>query len=526
MFSSRRRRPASRELRRSSSPSVGNVVQTRCGAYTRRFWRLRSFVSFQPSSRLLELELAVVESELHGEHAVAQFYMLSTSSKRGAPPSDDSRPYKRQATSSPEEGELDDGTPPASRRSPTPMKTTKLGNKVPFPFKKKLQDNKSEGSQSGRGQPSAYSRLPDEDRRPERSLPPRPHVVPDSRADSHRGGDYRSRHDDSTASRGRWDRDERRYDDDRSFYGDRWEPRDPSPRSPRRHPRRRSSRSRSRSTGRSRSPYSPESTGREKHRLPPPRSPILDTYSSSYDDRDIGRDRRYNGSSRSGWDGDSYVPNDDYRTRDSRDSWRRDDGYSRRLDDDRDSSRVNGGDSYRPMSPRSNVSPRNPYSPRASRAYDSHRSPERLRSPPPPPPNEYAPPPPSSPPPAPSNLPSRHAAVKIPLPRRPPTPKRSPNHSLLEPDEKSNNVEKSKENGHSRAVARRDRRKPVQRTRADDLIAYGRIFEGCGSKSDYDIITKLGEGTFGYVLFHALWLVLSAKLDCMTIVKCTKPGTT
>ncbi|THH29699.1 hypothetical protein EUX98_g4482 [Antrodiella citrinella] len=33
----------------------------------------------------------------------------------------------------------------------------------------------------------------------------------------------------------------------------------------------------------------------------------------------------------------------------------------------------------------------------------------------------------------------------------------------------------------------------------DDLKAYGRAFEGCGARDDYDIITKLGEGTFGEV---------------------------
>ena len=43
----------------------------------------------------------------------------------------------------------------------------------------------------------------------------------------------------------------------------------------------------------------------------------------------------------------------------------------------------------------------------------------------------------------------------------------------------------------------RSRRKPVHRTREEEIAAYGRIFEGCGKQSDYDITTKLGEGTSG-----------------------------
>ena len=46
----------------------------------------------------------------------------------------------------------------------------------------------------------------------------------------------------------------------------------------------------------------------------------------------------------------------------------------------------------------------------------------------------------------------------------------------------------------------RPKRKAVQRTREEEMVAYGRIFEGCGLQSDYDVLTKLGEGTFGCVL--------------------------
>jgi serine/threonine-protein kinase BUR1 len=36
-------------------------------------------------------------------------------------------------------------------------------------------------------------------------------------------------------------------------------------------------------------------------------------------------------------------------------------------------------------------------------------------------------------------------------------------------------------------------------SRKEEEEAYGRTFLGCGSITDYDITTKLGEGTFGLV---------------------------
>ncbi|TDL21991.1 Pkinase-domain-containing protein [Rickenella mellea] len=39
----------------------------------------------------------------------------------------------------------------------------------------------------------------------------------------------------------------------------------------------------------------------------------------------------------------------------------------------------------------------------------------------------------------------------------------------------------------------------VKRTREEEKKAYGRVFAGCGQKDDYNILTKLGEGTFGEV---------------------------
>ena len=53
------------------------------------------------------------------------------------------------------------------------------------------------------------------------------------------------------------------------------------------------------------------------------------------------------------------------------------------------------------------------------------------------------------------------------------------------------------ENSQAKVFVQRSRRKPVQRSREDERRVYGRIFEGCGKQEDYDVMTKLGEGTFG-----------------------------
>jgi hypothetical protein len=44
-------------------------------------------------------------------------------------------------------------------------------------------------------------------------------------------------------------------------------------------------------------------------------------------------------------------------------------------------------------------------------------------------------------------------------------------------------------------------RPPLRRSREEEYKAYGRTFVGSGQHDDYDAMTKLGEGTFGYVLF-------------------------
>lgn len=44
-------------------------------------------------------------------------------------------------------------------------------------------------------------------------------------------------------------------------------------------------------------------------------------------------------------------------------------------------------------------------------------------------------------------------------------------------------------------------RPPLRRSREEEYKAYGRTFVGSGQHDDYDAMTKLGEGTFGRVLF-------------------------
>ena len=52
----------------------------------------------------------------------------------------------------------------------------------------------------------------------------------------------------------------------------------------------------------------------------------------------------------------------------------------------------------------------------------------------------------------------------------------------------------------SKTSSKSTKRAPVKRTREQEKEAYGRVFVGCGRKEDYDVMTKLGEGTFGYVI--------------------------
>ena len=55
-----------------------------------------------------------------------------------------------------------------------------------------------------------------------------------------------------------------------------------------------------------------------------------------------------------------------------------------------------------------------------------------------------------------------------------------------------------------REEPRRSRNTCTRRTQKQEVQAYGHKFIGCGLQSDYDVTTKLGEGTFGFVVFFLL----------------------
>lgn len=55
------------------------------------------------------------------------------------------------------------------------------------------------------------------------------------------------------------------------------------------------------------------------------------------------------------------------------------------------------------------------------------------------------------------------------------------------------------EPGEVKVAPPKPKRKPVVRSREEEAKVYGRMFAGCGRQEDYDVLTKLGEGTFGEV---------------------------
>ncbi|OCH84236.1 Pkinase-domain-containing protein [Obba rivulosa] len=447
--------------------------------------------------------------------------MVTTPKRSASTSPNDSRPNKRHAPSSPEEGELDDATPPQPKpaRSPTPVKTTsKPAPKVPFPFKKKIYAAEEKappppnGLTKSREQPMVYERSEEDERRfrqeeerkynYSRPRPPPPPPPPPHGID--RWQPAAGRYDYGTSWNHTDPRSSYHYPRERDVHDDRrYRPISP------RHDRR--SASRSPSSHRSRSPVSPP-PNKEKHRLPPSRSsaapPPLGDY---YDDRG-GRDRhrrspdRAYDRSRQVWR-DGYVDDRYYRPRDpSRDSrddrrWerpRRSTSPARHYDARYDA------DTYRPTSPRQHTPPR-PLSPR-SPARLSERP--RSREPLPPRPPSVPPPPPPPEIMKESVLPTEHTVIKIPLPKKPPTPVNlhSP-PSMPVPPPKTGTIphapesrERLRANGSVEPpVAHRHRRRATLRPREEEERLYGRLFLGCGRQDDYDVLTKLGEGTFGEV---------------------------
>jgi serine/threonine-protein kinase BUR1 len=381
-----------------------------------------------------------------------------------------------------------------------------------------------------RRHPGVYERSEEDDRR--------------IREDDHRGTRPRNYHDPSRRRGGPQISDH--WEPSYPREGDRRPPSWDLPREPYRHardtyipsrdrydgrgyPRERDSFS-SVSPNRSRSP-SPSSSHRGKHRLPSRRSPVVN-YSPPRRDygvdrlhdqrmRDDGRERIRHDHRAAPMEVDNYSRNDDRYHRPMRHSPRRErswdshdrDHLSRTdggRDNDRDSYRAESyrsaaprthdddrEDQYRLVSPGQVVSHLAPPSPSTSSNLHSHRTP---------------PPPPSSPPPVPESdrpiddtLPP-HATISIAVPlKRPPAPRdaHSPSplplpsaHEELVKDKKDTTVD-----ARPPPVDHRRKRTPVYRTRKQELEAYGRVFLGCGQQSDYDATAKLGEGTFGCVVF-------------------------
>ncbi|KAJ7236249.1 kinase-like domain-containing protein [Mycena rebaudengoi] len=258
---------------------------------------------------------------------------------------------------------------------------------------------------------------------------------------------------------------------------------------------------------RSRSPHS--STYSEKHR-----SPEASRYPSPHYHDERPRDsRRYDGY-------DVYEDRGHYRPRadsrlDSRAWTRRDEPASRRPEGHHDHyapypprheyNRPPSRESYhsyRPVSPQITYRPVSP--PRPSTRAASPRPPlspprTRAHSPPPPPPPPTTSPPP--PPPPDSRLIPRNAPLPPPpssLPPRPPAPMDIhspppmapvPNRPAPPPE-----VRKDPDVVH---IGRRP--PPPRRSDGEEEAAYGRTFKGCGNQQEYQITTKLGEGTFGEV---------------------------
>ena len=465
--------------------------------------------------------------------------MSQTSTKRTASDvPNDERPTKRITTSSPEEGELDDSSPPSPRPFPTiplPPKPApaKFETKVKYPFKKKtngadvpgpsIQRN---GTATDRRHLGIYDRSEEDDRRmwddDHRSARSRNHNDQSRRRapapiTDHWEPSY-SRESDRRPPV--WDLPKESYRHARDSYipsRDRYDGRV--------YARERDSLSPDRSRSRSTSP-----SHRGKHRLPSRRSPVI---SYSPPRRDYGVDRlqdqrlrdedrecpRYDHHRSAPMETDNYSRIDDRYHHPMRysphretswDSYDRD--YQGRLDRGRDTERDSyceesyrsvaphapGDDQYHLVSPGqalSHYTPPCPPSPLTSSHVHHPHTP---------------PPPPSSPPPVPTperpkdqTLPP-HSAISIAIPlKRPPAPRdvHSPSPLPLPPAHEELVKEKDTVDATTRPppVEHRRKRTPVHRTRKQELEAYGRVFLGCGQQCDYDATAKLGEGTFGYV---------------------------
>ncbi|KAG5638003.1 hypothetical protein H0H81_002271 [Sphagnurus paluster] len=419
---------------------------------------------------------------------------IAATTKRHASRSPSGSREAKRLASTPEEGEVDDAFSPSRSSLATPsislpakpvIATTKP--KLAFPFKPKTGPSNSRSSSvhiEKKDGPVVYERSA-EDQERFAGRQPEPRNKPA----------YSRQYRNNSRDRGG---SSKHYAPQQDSYSDH-RPRSPS--------------SRSHSSG------SPQNI-HERHRLP--RGSPLDDRVWGDRDRDRGgRDRRYEDEDRGR--GRYYAGKDrHYRPAHlhPNDSWPRRDWRDRRDERDYYDDRYYG---YEDRDRRRNEYPsRSPTpvrrSPSPLHAHPTSSLPPLPPSaqPPPPiphlPPLAYMPPPPkNSPPPPPPpdprlmkdmTLPQEHKTVSIQL-RRPPGPKgmHSPTHTLHPPTKNvlmTNGArnEKKEPDAPVRQIRKRD---PVRRSKKEEMEAYGRTFEGCGMQSDYDVTTKLGEGTFGEV---------------------------
>ena len=77
-----------------------------------------------------------------------------------------------------------------------------------------------------------------------------------------------------------------------------------------------------------------------------------------------------------------------------------------------------------------------------------------------------------------------------------------------------------------REEPRRNRNPRLRRTQKQEVQAYGHKFIGCGLQSDYDVTTKLGEGTFGFVVFFSFEPILNVTpYPCSEVHKAIQKST-
>ncbi|KAJ7442497.1 kinase-like domain-containing protein [Mycena galericulata] len=277
--------------------------------------------------------------------------------------------------------------------------------------------------------------------------------------------------------------DRPKKDDHRRRDADHWEPSSAS----NRHSRNR------RSPSLPRRSHSPHSTYSGRHEISRFSSPMRWSYEDSRPPRDSRRHDDYDAYPERG---QSYGSRRD--SRDPRAWTRRDEGRGDRYHAPRNDYRSpRSHDGYRPVSPR-DYRPLSPPRRSPSPAPRPPPSPPRTRphSPPPPPPPTTSPPPP--PPPdarlIPRNLPPRDAPLPPPPPSLPPRPPAPLDIHSPAPMVRPPPPEVRKE-----TVRIMRKPPPPRRSLLEEEKAYGRVFKGCGNQQDYQITTKLGEGTFGEV---------------------------